>query len=549
MRAHDRRRLVRRLDALFFVGLLASSGLAAILFWTQFYLDRDDANAAPRSTVAAALDATATPTAVPPTWTPSPPPTEIAPSPQLETSLEATATAAQPDRQPSPAERSGMDGTPVALLQATRTPTRTAQPETDDVTPQALPGVHISRPVTLSGKTEPGYTVEVYDGDELLGTTIAGPSGLWSLGLLPDMPEGDYVLTILLIDLDDEIHQTSQVAFTLGPLPTATATQTPGDTPTRTPTSTATLTPTPSRTPSPSPTASPSPTETPVPPTATFTPTPSVTHTPSATPSDTPSPTTSSLQAQGTDEPSATPTDSATPTVTPLAPPEIAGLPPQMSALEPVIIDGRAGPGQTVIVTANGEPVATVAVGPDGLWTAVWEGGAPGVVTIEAVAVDGDQNASPPAVLQVELIAPRPRITAPASGDIFSPGPVVVQGIAQPGVAVTVRDRDRRQVLATVTAPADGVWQVSVALAGQGEIALVAEAPGPDGAPLASDPVVIRLAPPVQPESGGILTDDPDATGRAFTALLALLLAAGGFSAYFAGRLLYMLAHDRLKPR
>ena len=57
------------------------------------------------------------------------------------------------------------------------------------------------------------------------------------------------------------------------------------------------------------------------------------------------------------------------------------------------------------------------------------------------------------------------------------------------------------------------------------------------------------MAPAVQPQSGGILTNDPDDTGRAFTALLALLLAAGGFSAYFAGRLLYMLAHDRLKPR
>jgi hypothetical protein len=66
---------------------------------------------------------------------------------------------------------------------------------------------------------------------------------------------------------------------------------------------------------------------------------------------------------------------------------------------------------------------------------------------------------------------------------------------------------------------------------------------------LVSDPVMITLAPPVQPDTGGDLAADPDETGRAFTALLALLLSAGGFSAFFAGRMLYILAKDRLTPR
>jgi len=609
VRTPDRHRLVRRLDTLFFVGLLVTSGLAALLFWTQFYLDQEDVDAAPRSTsTAAALGVTATRTplpptltaspadtvtalpptltaspadtvtAVPPTGTPDPAATEAALSPGPDDSMAATATADEPDRQPATEEASiSIGGTPVALLQGTRTPTRTAPPGASDGTLPPLPGVTVSRPVTLSGKTQPGYTVEVYDGDQLLASAVAGASGLWSVSLPVDMPEGHYELTIRLIDLDGATFQTSQIAFNLGPVPTATATRAPSNTPTRTPTLTATHTPSPSptetpvpptatatRTPtatqthtaSPSPTGtpthtpSPSPTETPVPPTRTpIPPTATDTLTPSATPSETTQPTVAPLQVQSTDAPTATPTVTPSPTVTPLAPPEIAALPAQVSALEPVIIDGRAEPGQTVVVTANGDPVGTVAAGPDGAWTVTWEGGTLGEVTLEAVAVEGDVNASPPAVLRVELVAPRPRITAPAPGSVFSPGPVTVRGIAQPGVTVTLRDRDGGQVLAAVTVPADGAWQASVTLAGDGEIALVAEVPGPDGTTLASDPVVVRLAPPVQPQSGGILTDDPDDTGRAFTALLALLLAAGGFSAYFAGRLLYMLAHDRLKAR
>lgn len=599
MRTPDPHRLVRRLDALFLAGLLVTSGLAALLFWTQFYVE-GDAEGAPRSTseaaVAAAEDDTATPE-------PSLIPPDTALSPQPDASAVAAATAPEPDREPLPEEGSvSIDGTPVALLQGTRTP----QPGATDTTPQVLPGVYVSRPVTLSGKSQPGYTVEVYDGDELMGTAVAGPSGLWSLTLPADMPEGDYVLTIQVYDLDGAIHQTSQVAFTLGPMLTATGTLTPGDTPTRTPTPsrtptltrtarpTVTLTRTPTRTPSPTrtdspvpptatatstptltaspsptetlaptatasptvtptptatpsptetqtPTVTPSPTETPLPPTQTATPTPTDTLTPSPAPSDTPPPTAAPLEIQSTERPSAT--------VTPLAPPEIAALPAQMSMLEPVVIDGQAGPGQTVVVIANGDMVAMVTAGPDGAWSATWEGGEPGEVTIEAVAMDGDQNASPPAVLYMELVAPRPQITAPAAGEIFSPGPINVRGIAQPGVVVTVRDRDSGRSMGTVTVPADGIWQASVTLAGEGEVALVAEVPGPDNTTLVSDPVVIRVAPAVQPQSGGILTNDPDDTGRAFTALLALLLAAGGFSAYFAGRLLYMLAHDRLKPR
>ncbi len=70
----------------------------------------------------------------------------------------------------------------------------------------------------------------------------------------------------------------------------------------------------------------------------------------------------------------------------------------------------------------------------------------------------------------------------------------------------------------------------------------------PDGAALESDVIRITIAPPVQPDTGTTLTAaDPAETGRALMALLALLLVAGGFCLFFAGRLLVMLARDRLR--
>jgi hypothetical protein len=132
---------------------------------------------------------------------------------------------------------------------------------------------------------------------------------------------------------------------------------------------------------------------------------------------------------------------------------------------------------------------------------------------------------------------------------VFSPGRLTVSGVAEPGTMIEVRDTDTGAARAAVEVSSDGAWQTEVELAGEGQVTLVAAALGPDGVPAVSDPVTITLAPSVQPVSGGAQQADPGETGRAFTALLALLLAAGGFSTYFAGRLIYLLAHDRLKPR
>jgi hypothetical protein len=125
----------------------------------------------------------------------------------------------------------------------------------------------------------------------------------------------------------------------------------------------------------------------------------------------------------------------------------------------------------------------------------------------------------------------------------------VVSGTAPPDAVVEVQNVESGAVLGSVSAADDGAWQITVQLRGEGTIILAAAVPGDGGLTSTSDPVMIILAPPVQPSTGAKLDADPDETGRAFTALVALLLAAGGFSLYFAGRLVYMVAKDRTKPQ
>jgi hypothetical protein len=75
-----------------------------------------------------------------------------------------------------------------------------------DTTPPEAPVVSGDPPAgnddtpTLSGSSEPGATIEILDGDAVLGTAIADESGNWSF--TPDTPlsPGDYSLTFRAID-------------------------------------------------------------------------------------------------------------------------------------------------------------------------------------------------------------------------------------------------------------------------------------------------------------------------------------------------------------
>lgn len=623
-----RRRLIRRLDLLFFIGLLTTSGLAALLFWTQFY-DNDD------ETVAAAPTATQTVTA-----TATPPPTDtITPLPTVTATHTPTAS---PTFTPTPSATDTATVTTTATLTATLTPTPWPTPF---VVPLTLAETYAGEPVVIGGTAQPGDTIQVIDQGTVLVSVPVADDGAWRVEF--SLSEGPHTLSVVAVSPDGVASASVPVGFevnaaptvtpspthtpTFTPTDTATATETPTatatvtHTPTDTATSTATATHTPTDTATATATPTISPTETPTATrtstaTVTITPVPEVTQqaavVPSETPTSAPSETstatatvtstpadtaTVTATVPPTDTPTATVTATATATATasatappspvppsktpipptqtptdtqtvvrvepsatitaipptpqtptntpePVLPPQVAALPPTMPVLTPVLINGTGVPGQTVELAVNGVPVGDVQVQPNGTWALTWQSTVAGPATISAAATSGGHT-SAPAAIQTEFIVPRPHIDAPASGEVFAPGVITVSGLAQPGLVVDVVRQEADIVLNSAVPSAEGMWQVTVMLRGEGPVTLVASAVGPDGSTQDSDPVMITLAPPVQPDTGVTLSGNPGDTGRAFTALIALLLSAGGFSAYFAGRLLVMLAGDRLKPR
>jgi hypothetical protein len=125
---------------------------------------------------------------------------------------------------------------------------------------------------------------------------------------------------------------------------------------------------------------------------------------------------------------------------------------------------------------------------------------------------------------------------------------IAVSGTAAPGTLVQIQEIGSDTVLASASTSAEGDWQAFIDWPTAGPITLIAVVTNADGTVLTSDPVILILAPPVHPNTGADRQPNREQVGRTFTALLALLLVAGGFSIFFAGRLLYVLAKDRLKP-
>ncbi len=522
-----RRRVVRRLDALLLAGLLLTSGVAGLLFALRFY-NGDESQAES--------------------------PTETAlPSTALPAEVGGRATVAPPE-----------------------------------VEPLALAGTYAGAPLLLRGQAAPGDILQVYDGEELVAIAVAGDDGAWEAELPGGLLQGEHALTVVAVAEDGTASQRVPVGFAMELPPTATLTWTPSPTPaathTPTPTATLTATATPRSTDTPPPTLTPSATpdldstveallaarltqtaqswtDTP---TVTLTPTPSATFTatPSPTPTMTPSATaTSTPTLTATLTPTSSPTATSTPTATASrtppptrTPQEVALLPTDTATFTPTPTETPVptntatftpAPTETPIPTdtATFTPAPTETPLPTDTLT-------PSPIPPTRTPVGGVAASALPAQAGQLPGETGPRIDAPASGEVRAPGPIVVRGLAEPGATVVVRDNTTGTALAVTQASAEGAWTAQLSAARTGPLTLVASAPGPDGLIRVSAPVTITLAPPVQPVSGGMLLPDAQRAGRLFTALLAVLLVAGGGSTLFAGRLLVMLARDhRRKSR
>ncbi len=226
--------------------------------------------------------------------------------------------------------------------------------------------------------------------------------------------------------------------------------------------------------------------------------------------------------------------------------PQIATLPPELVVGEPVTLEGAALPGQTVIVSVDSNVAGEMFVQDDGAWSLVWTPASAGSVLITVVATDAAGQHSVPATVQADVWSVRPRIDVPGPDTVVAPGAVSVSGVAQPGAVVTVQNAQTGVEFAVVNVSGDGSWSTSVTLSDAGAVTLIAVVAAPNGSALSSAPVVITVAPLLHSDTGAVLqTADADETGRTFTALLALLLVAGGFSIMIAGRVLMLWARDR----
>lgn len=534
------RRLVRRLDVLLIAALLVTSGFAAVLFGSQFFLDDEEQPAGPQltETAFAALPS--------PTVTPASTATDT-PTATLTASATATDT---PTSTPEP--------TDTATPTATFTPTATPWPA--PVVAWLQPPIYAGVPLTVSGQALPFDTIHVYDNGVWIAGIFADDEGDWSVALPEGLSEGAHTLAIVAVSRDGATSDPARMAVQVTqapPTPTATATPEPTDTPTATatdtptatatPTVTLTSTPTdtataaPSNTPNPTMTRTPAPTRTVVALAATDAPTDlPPTFTATAAPSNTPRPTATRTPAP-TRTVVAVPTGAPSAAVTVLTPPEFLDLPAEVTAAEPVMLAGFADPGQTVVVTADDAMVDQVIAQGDGSWTTTWTPNTVGPVQLDVVTVGAQGQQSDPASVDILVVPPRPRIDRPPTGAVFSAGNVLVSGTAYPGTSVEVYATESGRTLGTAAAAADGSWQMTVRLTGQGQVTLIAAGGG-----LRSDPVVVTLAPPVQPESGiTLVSATPEETSRTLIALVALLLVAVGFSVFFAGRVLITLARNR----
>jgi len=70
----------------------------------------------------------------------------------------------------------------------------------------------------LSGAAAPGAVVRIYDGDALLGETVAGPDGVWQF-VLPGLAPGDHTLVVRTTAPDGSVVESEPLRVAVAPRP------------------------------------------------------------------------------------------------------------------------------------------------------------------------------------------------------------------------------------------------------------------------------------------------------------------------------------------
>ncbi|MCM2002542.1 Ig-like domain-containing protein [Pseudomonas aeruginosa] len=189
----------------------------------------------------------------------------------------------------------------------------------------------------------------------------------------------------------------------------------------------------------------------------------------------------------------------------------VAPATPTVDPSNGTTLSGTAEPGSSVTLTdGNGNPIGQVTADGSGNWTFTPSTPLPNGTVVNATATDPSGNASSPASVTVDAVAPATPVVNPSNGTTLS-------GTAEPGATVTLTDGNGNPI-GQVTADGSGNWSFTPGTPLPNGTVVNATASDPTGntsAP-ASTTVdsVAPAAPGVNPSNGAEIsgTAEPGAT-------------------------------------
>ncbi|HDP3963022.1 TPA: BapA prefix-like domain-containing protein [Pseudomonas aeruginosa] len=189
----------------------------------------------------------------------------------------------------------------------------------------------------------------------------------------------------------------------------------------------------------------------------------------------------------------------------------VAPAAPTVDPSNGTTLSGTAEPGSSVTLTdGNGNPIGQVTADGSGNWTFTPSTPLPNGTVVNATATDPSGNASSPASVTVDAVAPATPVVNPSNGTTLS-------GTAEPGATVTLTDGNGNPI-GQVTADGSGNWSFTPGTPLPNGTVVNATASDPTGntsAP-ASTTVdsVAPAAPVVNPSNGAEIsgTAEPGAT-------------------------------------
>ncbi|MCV3852410.1 Ig-like domain-containing protein [Pseudomonas aeruginosa] len=129
----------------------------------------------------------------------------------------------------------------------------------------------------------------------------------------------------------------------------------------------------------------------------------------------------------------------------------VAPATPTVDSSNGTTLSGTAEPGATVTLTdGNGNPIGQVIADGSGNWSFTPGTPLPNGTVVNATATDPSGNASPPASVTVDAVAPATPVVNPSNGTTLS-------GTAEPGATVTLTDGNGNPI-GQVTADGSGNW-------------------------------------------------------------------------------------------